>query len=124
MRLRTEGPVVRPAIAERLLRTAYQTEYGIFDHPNHGNFPLDCVKLHPKEDFIEGGAVRSNMRKFARLEVGDIFKVSWNEFKDLPFDEAQFMLEYAESAFNRKASDTGTLTRQLERDMRQAGIKP
>lgn len=122
--LYAELGAVRPITAERLLREAYLDDYGIrpADVPRH---PLDVVRMYDKEDTVEGGSVRTLMRKYRRYGIKENWGLSWAEFKDLPFDEVAYMLEEGESDAMRKVSDQGRLKREMDADLKtlQRGAK-
>lgn len=115
-RLFAEMDAVRPATAEMLLREAYLVDFDI--RPvTHQAHPLDLVRLYPKEDVVEGGAVRSMMRKYLRYGIKEQWGISYNEFMELPYDEAAFMLEVSETDALRKVSEQGRTKRDMERDL-------
>lgn len=115
--LTEEIGAIRPALAEIMLREAYLEDYQIrpVHHPKH---PLDVVRLYDKEDVVEGGAVRSLMRKFDRYNVKERWSISWNEFKELPFDEAMYMLEVGESEMLRRIDEQSKLKRDMDKEVR------
>lgn len=91
----TQGPM-RPVVTEMVTRKAYQQDRGICTHQT--NDPLDLVRMHPKENIVEGGPKRTWQRKYANFRIKDIWGVSVLDFFELAFDEARFYVEYAESA--------------------------
>lgn len=107
---------VSPIHAEMLLRDAYLDDYGIRpgNSPRH---PLDIVRLYDKEDVVEGGAVRTLMRKYLRYGIKEQWGISYTEFKDLPFDEAMFMLEIGETTMLRTVDNQTKLKREMEKDL-------
>lgn len=116
-KLYAEVGAIRPSTAEILLREAYLDDYGIRppDHPKH---PLDVVRMFDKEDTVEGGSVRSLMRKYVRYNVKEQWGISYNEFKELPYDEATFILEIGETDMMRKVDEQGRALRDMNRDIR------
>ncbi|BEG72717.1 hypothetical protein [Pseudomonas phage PA1C] len=104
---------VRPAIAEMLTRKAYHKDYGIFDHDSPEADPLDLVRMHPKENVVEGGPERTWIRKFVNYKINDIYGLSLLEFFELPFNDCLFMIELAES----KAIQSTSQARQIEKDL-------
>lgn len=111
--LRNTGPVVRPVIAERMMRVAYQQEYGICDHEANGYHPLDVVTMHPKEDYVEGGAVRTLQRKYLNLDIWDTWHVSLNEFMEMPYPDAMFVIEVAEHLKQKKIAEAKRLSDEM-----------
>lgn len=116
-KLYAETGAIRPTTAELMLREAYLTDYEIrpANAPHH---PLDVVRLYDKEDVVEGGAVRSLMRKYHRYDIKGQWNLSWNEFKELPFDEAMFMLELGEHDLMRKINEQNRVKRDMDREVR------
>uniref|UniRef100_A0AB39CCY7 Uncharacterized protein n=1 Tax=Pseudomonas phage RVTF4 TaxID=3236931 RepID=A0AB39CCY7_9VIRU len=100
-----------------MLREAYLEDYQIRP-AHHHKHPLDVVRLYDKEDVVEGGAVRSLMRKFDRYNVKERWSISWNEFKELPFDEAMYMLEVGESEMLRRIDEQSKLKRDMDKEVR------
>jgi hypothetical protein len=112
-----EAPAVSPILAEQLMRAAYLDDFRIrpADAVPH---PLDVVRKYDKEDVVEGGPVRSLMRKYSRYEIKEQYGLSWTEFKNLPFDESAFMIEQCEALALRKIDTHGKQYRDIERDLR------
>jgi hypothetical protein len=114
---------VRPSTAEIMLREAYLDDYTIRpDH--HTRHPLDVVRMFDKEDTVEGGAVRSMMRKYIRYNIKEQWGMSYNEFMELPYDEAMFILEIGETDMMRKVDDQGRIKRDMERELRDMQRQP
>lgn len=102
---------VRPSIARRLSIKAYHRDYGIHDHADDD--PLDIVTLHPKENIIEGGPVRTWMRKYVNHSIRDIFGLNIWEFFDSPYNEVLFMLELAESKVTQNTIQANKLNSEF-----------
>lgn len=117
--LMRELPAVRPTTAERLSLIAYQTDYGIFDHssPAARSRPLAMVGVHPKEDTVEGGPIRSHIRRFFNYRIGKHFDLSLKEFFDLEVPVVHFLYEMAESRMANGDSAERELARQLDLDL-------
>jgi hypothetical protein len=106
----TMGPM-RSVVTQMVTRKAYQQERGICTHQTGD--PLDLVRLHPKEDIIEGGPRRTWIRKFVNFRIASLTGLSLNEFLELPFDDARFLVELAESASTRDSQAANQLIRGL-----------
>lgn len=104
-------------MAEILLREAYIDDYAIRPVTS-AKHPLDIVRLYDKEDVIEGGAVRSLMRKYKSYNIKDQWGISYTEFKELPYDEAMYMLEVSEITAIRSMDEQKRLKRDMEKDIR------
>ncbi len=116
--LYNESPAISPIMAELLLRDAYLTDYGIRPH-NVQSHPLDAVRLYDKEDTVEGGAVRSLMRKYLRYNIKEQWGISYSEFKELPYDEVMFMMEISETSMLRNVDSQNRAKRDMEKDIRE-----
>lgn len=92
---RTLG-AVRPVMAEMMTRKAYYQDFGIYTAEELED-PLNLVRYNQKLDVIEGGPKRSWIRKFFVHNIKDAFGLNITEFLELPFSEARFMMEIAES---------------------------
>lgn len=86
---------VRPVTAELVTRKAYHKDYGICEHD--GDDPIDLMRLHDKENIIEGGPRRTWQRKYFNYRLGDITRLNILEFFQLPYSDALFYVEMAES---------------------------
>lgn len=106
------GPM-RSVVTQMVTRKAYHRDRGICTHQTDD--PLDLVKLHPKEDIVEGGPRRTWIRKFVNFRIGVVSGVSMLEFFELPFDDARFLAELCES----KGIQEGIQANQLLRGMGQ-----
>lgn len=78
-----------------LLREAYETTYGIYDHTQPGAKPLASVAYREAEDPELYSPYREFARRFRRLRVGDVFHISWVEFLALPKSRALGLIEEA-----------------------------
>lgn len=91
-------------------REAYQKDFGICDNDNKD--PFDLVRMHPKENIIEGGPVRTWIRKYVKWRIIDVIGLNMTEFFDLPYSEAVFCAELAEAKMlqnNKIAKDIENL---------------
>lgn len=103
---------MRSVVTEMVTRKAYHQDRGICTHQH--NDPLDLVRMHPKEDIIEGGPRRTWMRKYVNLRLGEITKCSLIEFFELPFDDAMFLVELAESKNIQESINANQLMNTLK----------
>lgn len=117
-KLYSEMGAVRPVMAEMLLREAYLDDYGIRPQSVEKH-PLDMVRMYDKTDTVEGGAVRSLMRKYVRYNVKEQWGLSYKEFMELPYDEAMFILEIGEFEAMRRVDEQIKIKRDLDRANRE-----
>lgn len=101
-----------PVVAEMLSRRTYYQDHGIIplDAPED---PLDVVTAYPQEDFIEGGPKRTWVRRYWR---GQVYNrgCSLKEFFALPYHEAKFIIELADSAMTQESTALGSLVRGMK----------
>lgn len=102
---------VRPVTAELVTRKAYQKDFGICDHEDDD--PIDLMRLHDKENIIEGGPRRTWQRKYFNYRLGDITRLNVVEFFELPYSDALFYVEMAESQSVQEA----VIARKTEREI-------
>jgi len=105
------GPM-RSVVTQMVTRKAYHRDRGICTHQTDD--PLDLVRLHPKEDIIEGGPRRTWIRKFINYRIGIVTGLGILEYFELPFDDARFMAELCES----KSVQEGIQANQLMQGLR------
>lgn len=101
-----------PVVTEMVTRKAYHMDTGICDYSTDD--PLDLVRLHPKENIIEGGPRRTWQRKFVNYRIGSFTNLNITEFFDLPFDDACFYVELAESKSIQEAAAARTMMNNLQ----------
>lgn len=104
---------IRPITAELLSRKAYHQDFGICDHVN--NDPLDLVRMHPKENFIEGGPRRTWQRKYVNFRLANTTNLNITEFFQLPYPDACFLVELSQSVASNQANVLGDLDRELKK---------
>lgn len=105
------GPM-RPVVTQMVTRKAYHRDRGICTHQTDD--PLDLIRLHPKEDIVEGGPRRTWQRKFVNYRLAAITNLSINEFFELPFDDAMFYIELSESKSVQESVAAGRLLNGLQ----------
>lgn len=104
----TQG-AMRSVVTQMATRKAYQQDRGICTHQT--NDPLDLVRLHPKEDIIEGGPRRTWIRKFINYRVHQASGLSLIELFEMPYDDAAFIVELAESSSIQEGITAGQIMR-------------
>lgn len=113
-------PAVRPTTAEILTRTAYQTEYGIFNHDDpHAAHrrPLALVAMHTKENVMEGSTYLSALRRFYNFKINTTFTISAKDFFALPVWETELYFEMAASTMEQAAQRGKKLERQMQMEL-------
>jgi hypothetical protein len=103
---------MRPVVTQMVTRKAYHQDRGICTHQT--NDPLDLVRMHPKENIIEGGPRRTWIRKFINYRIAQFTGMSLNEFFELPYDDAVFIVELSESSSIQEGIQATQLMRGLK----------
>lgn len=99
-------------MAELMTRKAYHRDFGICAH--EGDDPIDLMRLHDKENIIEGGPRRTWQRKYFNYRLGDITRLNILEFFQLPYSDALYFVELAESQSVQETINA----RQADREIR------
>lgn len=103
-----------------MTRTAYQTEYGIFNHDDPmaaKRRPLALVAMHPKEDVLEGSTYVSALRRFYSFKINTTFSMSAHEFFALPVWETELYYDMAASTIEQAAQRGKKLERQMQMEL-------
>lgn len=103
---------MRPVVTQMVTRKAYHRDRDICQHATDD--PLDLVRLHPKEDIIEGGPRRTWQRKFINYRINQLTGLNIIEFFELAYDDAAFMIEMAKSANTQEDLTASALMRGLK----------
>lgn len=110
-RVYSETGPMRSVVTQMVTRKAYHRDRGICTHQTED--PLDLVRLHPKEDIIEGGPRRTWIRKFINYRIGTVSGLNLLEFFEMAYDDARFLVELCES----KSIQEGIQATQLIRGL-------
>lgn len=98
-----------------LLREAYETTYGIYNHQNPDpSRPLALIAMHPAEDATVGSTLHERLEQFADFQVAKHFGLSLNEFFELPSDVCTKILEVSAKRQNVEGSTATQMLNQLE----------
>mgnify|MGYP001212989461 CR=1 FL=1 len=105
-------------VAKALLQDAYQQAAGVFDYmeqvslPSDKKRPLASVALHAAEDLSLSSHYSMMLERYARAKVGDYFKLSIDEFLDLPLIRIEEMLKICQTLLTEDADRLTKLTKQ------------
>lgn len=109
-----ELPAVRPTTAELLTLAAYQTDYGIYDHERlKGVKPLALVRMHDKENIVEGGLLYSHIRRYHVSRIYKHFGLNLTDFLALPLHVVDLLYDIAQSESVKSDADARELQREL-----------
>lgn len=112
------APQLHSSSVTLLLREAYETTYGIYNHDRTDpNRPLAILAAHPAENASLGSTLYERIEQFAELNVHKFFGLSFAELLELPNDvvlkilevsgkRQKFELEVAQSLQNRLENKT------------------
>lgn len=79
--------------AQIVLRDAYDTSYGIYDHSNENpNRPMALVGMHPAENTTYHSRLYNAIRRYKIYDVKTHFGLSLTEFLELPREYTTFIL--------------------------------
>ncbi len=110
-------PAVTSITAERLTKTAYQNQYGIFPHSDLEKAqkrPLALVAYHPKEDIYEGSLKLDYFRKFYHLKIKEHFGLDIHGFFDMEYHDAEMLCQMAKAHIRQYEKTTSSLEGQLQ----------
>lgn len=89
--------VLAPSDTQLLLRSLYESTYGIYDHDQDDpERPLALMGFHTAEDSTTDSLLHERIRAFGLKNVTKYFGCSLNEFFDLPTDICMMMMETCE----------------------------
>ena len=100
-----------PTTTEMVTRRAYYNDFGVIPR-DQSDDPLDLVRMHPKEDIVEGGVQRTWLRAYLRCQLYQL-GIMMHEFFDLPYHDALFLTELGES----KSVQDSVMASNLSREM-------
>lgn len=93
-----------------MIRDAYETQYGIFDHGGPDAGPLSLVEYRPKEDVSEYGTLYRTFYQYHLYEVQKEWGLSIAEFLELPREYCSLILRISSE---KAARLTTTTNKQL-----------
>lgn len=102
--------------AQLVLRDAYDTDYGLYDHANDHSRPLALVGRHEKEDYHEYGGLYRAIYQFHVNEVHKNWGFTLTEFLDLPREIHRLVLRICSEDAVRSLVPTEKQIRQLEQN--------
>lgn len=102
------------------LREQYETAFDIYDHNRSDASLLALVEMHQKERILPYGRYDYLVRMYTLYEIGETFRLSLNEFLDLPRHRVEHLLSVsAERKLKRDKITAGVEAqlKQLQKDM-------
>lgn len=110
-----KAPKLCSTDAQMVLREAYETTYGIYNHNDKtAPRPLALVAMHPSENATVGSTLYERIDQFVELAVIKHFGLSLIEFFELPTDIAKRVLEIAQVRQEAEKRVADGVANQLE----------
>lgn len=107
--------------AQMVIRDAYETQYGIFDHGSPSAGPLALVEYRPKEDVTEYGALYRTFYQYHLYEVQKEWGLSVTDFLSLPREYCALILRISSEKAARMTSETERQIQAAKRAQQQGG---
>lgn len=90
------SPVLCSSDSDLLLREAYDTAYGIYNHDlTAEDRPLALIAFHGAEDTMTQSLLYERVRHFKEKQIGKYFNMSFDKFIELPTDLCLYMMDQA-----------------------------
>ena len=107
--------------AQLVIRDAYETQFGIFNHADPAASPLALVEYRPKEDVSEYGGLYRTFYQYHLYEVNKEWGLSVDEFLSLPREYYSLILRISSEKAARQTVET---QKQILLAQKQAQSKP
>ncbi len=101
-----------------MLRELYDQNFGISQHDDPRR-PLSIVAMQTKETLGPYSRTYRLYHRFASLNVGDLFKISINDFLNQPRELVEMMFTIAEHRAQAKGQEDGNTLRNIEKQLQQ-----
>lgn len=102
--------------AQLVLRDAYDTDYGLYDHVNDRSRPLALVGKQDKEDYHEYGGLYRAIYQFHVNEVHKNWGYTLSEFLELPRELHRLILRICSEDAARSLISTDKQIKLLEQN--------
>lgn len=107
--------------AQLVIRDAYETHFGIFNHADPAAGPLALVEYRAKEDVSEYGGMYRTFYQYHLYEVNKEWGLSVQEFLDLPREYCTLLLRISSEKAARQTAET---EKQIQLAQRAASKTP
>lgn len=107
--------------AQLVIRDAYETQYGIFDHGSAEAGPLALVEHRPKEDVTEYGSLYRTFYQYHLYEVHKEWGLSVTDFLNLPREYCALILRISSERAARLTKETNEQIRKTKQAQQQTG---
>lgn len=118
-------PAMCSTNSQIILREAYETTYGIFNHdaPQATKRPLALVAFQWAEDASAGCRLYERMEQYHECSILKWFGMPWDRWIDQPHDVCEEQLRKGKKWDEADATKQAELGRQLEALKASMGIK-
>jgi len=107
-----QGKQLDNIAAQMVIRDAYETQFGIFDHGSPDAGPLALVEYRPQEDVSEYSALYRTFYQYHLYEVHKEWGLSLNEFLEMPREYCALMLRISSEKAARMTAETNEQIRK------------
>lgn len=109
-----------PIQARIVLRDAYETSYGIYNHDTEDpSRPMALVALHPAENVTAHSRLYNTIRRYKMYDVKTHFGYNLSEFLELPREFTKFIFDVLAEEMSKSTSKQ----RQALEELQQLGGK-
>ena len=92
----------------------YETIYGIYKHIGNTKRPMASVAFHDCEDYTTNSLLEASMDTYITKNIGDLFRLSFTEYLELPHDVVMSLGEIGIKHIQRKDADITRIKAELE----------
>lgn len=108
--------------AQLVIRDAYETQYGIFDHGDPAAGPLALVEYRAKEDVSEYGSLYRTFYQYHLYEVHKEWGVDIIDFLSMPREYCALMLRISSEKAARMTTETQKQIRAAQQQTSGNGL--
>ena len=106
-----------------ILTDNYESKFGIFQHQLAANRrPLSSVAFHTSEDMLTHSLLAESMRTFESKKIGDIFRISYLEYMNLPVSVVSLMKDICDEILASRTKEANNVDNMLKNAMN--GVSP
>lgn len=110
--------------AQMLVVSAYETDFGIFNHPAHARTtPYALARMSFKEDYLTDGVREEYAKNFRRARVRHHYGYNFTEFLELEMWFADFIIDDCNAAEKEESKRAGNILSESEAMRREFNKK-
>ena len=108
-------PKLESVDARTVMQDLYETEYGIWDHlKKDSKRPLASVAFHDSEDVNTGSLLEEAMKNYYDKKIGDIYRLNFIEFLELPIDVVAMMVKVSDEINAKNAAAFNSVEKSMQ----------